>query len=80
MTDKKIAATLGISVRTVSNYLTNLYAILGCENRTQLALLASQARTEIDGVHAHSGNRDPDRSAIHEANDHRVPRSAAAKA
>lgn len=38
----RIAAQLGISVRTVRAHLSNLYSKLGAENRTQLALMAQQ--------------------------------------
>ena len=40
MSDRHIAARLHLSVRTVSNQLSNLYGVTGCGNRTQLAMLA----------------------------------------
>lgn len=55
MTDRKIADTLGISVRTVGNYLTHLYEVTGCENRTQLAVLVGQSRRAVDAGVPRSG-------------------------
>ncbi len=38
--NKQIAATLKIRPCTVRNYMTTILGLLGCENRTQLALWA----------------------------------------
>ena len=46
LTDRAIAAALGISVRTVSNRLLELYAMTDCENRTQLAMLAEASHSQ----------------------------------
>ena len=65
-TDRKIADTLGIAVRTVSNYLTVLYDLTGCENRTQLAVLvgpeysrSSELPHEISRVDTEDGSPTP---------------------
>ena len=42
-TNKEIAAAMGISEKSVANYLYAVYNATGCDNRTQLALLMVSA-------------------------------------
>ena len=43
LSDRDIAATLKLSVRTVSNYLSEIYVRAECRNRTELAVRAVAA-------------------------------------
>ncbi|GHF65025.1 DNA-binding CsgD family transcriptional regulator [Deinococcus metalli] len=43
LTNRDISARLGLSDRTVRNYLTQMFAVLDVHSRTQLARLAWQA-------------------------------------
>lgn len=58
MTNKEIARTLNISDSTVKCHVTQLFRILGCRNRTQLALLS--LRTAYFGAAASLRSADPD--------------------